>query len=64
MEEGTIEFTTYRFYVGGTEETDVEPIIVTEEEKDVMNADLAKFGLSGRWKRKVDVEYAKEILSE
>jgi hypothetical protein len=64
VKEGSATFHTYRFYIGGTQETEVEPIIVTEEAKNAMNADLARFGLTGRWKRKVDVEYAKQVLSE
>ncbi|MCK5307995.1 MAG: hypothetical protein KAJ73_05235 [Zetaproteobacteria bacterium] len=64
MAENGLVYTTYRFYIGGVEQTSVTPIIVPEEEKDLMNADLAAFGMSGRWKRKVDVEYAKEILSD
>jgi len=59
---GGIVFKTYRFYLGGEEITQVEPIIVPEEERDVLNADLAAMGMSGRWHRKVDIEYAKEIL--
>ena len=63
MEENSVTYITYRFYIGGVEQTSVEPIIIPEEEMLVLNADLAEMGLSGRWKRKVDVEWAKELLS-
>lgn len=64
MKENSVTFHTYHFFVGGTQETDVEAIIIPEEDKDVLNADLAALGLSGRWKRRVDVEHAKRVLSE
>ena len=61
---GSMVVHTYRFYLGGEEVIQVEPIMVTEEVKDQLNADQNHFGLSGKWKRRVDVEYAKEILSD
>lgn len=57
---GHMTVLTYRFYLDGVEVKTVEPQFLTEEEASQANADLARLGMSGRWKRKVVVEAQRE----